>query len=63
MNPDPNVKYDPREDKISNVMENSAGFIQVVHIIFNSENGTYEDLCKHMFTFHDATIDYNTVHL
>jgi len=52
MNPDPNAKPNPSYDE---VCEGTTGHIEVVYILYDQSKASFEDLCKHFYTFHDPT--------
>jgi len=52
MNPDPDAKPDP---SYRNVCSGRTGYVEVLHMMFDSSKVSYEDVCKHFFTFHDPT--------
>ena len=52
MNPDKNAAPNPsyRDD-----CGGETGFVEVLHMKFDSKIASYEDVIKHFYTFHDPT--------
>ena len=48
--PDAPVRPSYRE-----VCSGTTGHVEVFHMRFDNRKCTYEDICKHLFTFHDPT--------
>ena len=52
MSPDTNA---PENPSYRQVCSGTTGHVEVVHLRFDNSKCTYEDLVKHLFTFHDPT--------
>jgi len=52
MSPDPNAVANPTYTAVCTGM---TSHVEVVHLRFNPEVASYEDLCRFLFTFHDPT--------
>ena len=56
MNPDPNPKN--KNPSYEEVCDGTTGHVEVVHLLFDSSKGSFEELCKFLFVFHDPTTKY-----
>ena len=52
MHPDPNAAPNPI---YKDVKKGDTGFVEVLHILFDSSKASYEDVVRHFFQFHDPT--------
>ena len=52
MSPDPNGVENPSYE---DVCEGTTGHVEVLHVLMDTSKGSYEDLIKFFFTFHDPT--------
>ena len=52
MSPDPNASQEPSYEE---VCEGTTGFVEVLHMLFDSDKASFEEVCKYFFTFHDPT--------
>ena len=52
MSPDAEAMKNPSYDA---VCTGRTGHVEVVHLRFDNSKVEYEDLCRHLFTFHDPT--------
>ena len=54
MNPDPNGIDNPSYEE---VCEGTTGHVEVLQVLLDTSKGSFEDLCKFFFTFHDPTTE------
>ena len=52
MNPKADARPDPSYEE---VCEGDTGYVEVVHIIYDSTKAKFSDLVKFFFSFHDPT--------
>ena len=52
MSPNPDAKTNPSYEE---VCEGKTGHIEVVYIMYDQNKASFEEMCKHFFTFHDPT--------
>ena len=52
MSPDPKASPDP---SYYEVCQGDTGYVEVLHLLYDSKVVSYEEVVKHFFTFHDPT--------
>ena len=59
MNPNPDAPANP---SYREVCSGETGFVEVLHMKFDSKKASYEDIIKHFYTFHDPTTPFKQGH-
>ena len=52
MNENPNARPNPSYEEVCDGM---TGYVEVVHVLFDSDKADFRKLCKFLFQFHDPT--------
>lgn len=49
------TKSEEKSPSYDAVCSGMTGYVEVVHVLFDSSKCTFEDMCKFFFSFHDPT--------
>ena len=59
MSVDQKEEYNPKYEEV--LSGDKKGFIQVVHILYESDKASYSDLIKWMYSVHDPTLGHGSL--